>query len=91
MYLCDEIAKSELIIMKTIHPIISILVLVAALTVGCQRTQVSQVSNPDDIKNYYQQVLTAANESPDSAMLMVDFEDVDAKTFELRAGLTYKL
>lgn len=55
---------------QTIHLIIYLAV--AVLTVGCQRTQIKQATNPDHIKNLYQQVLTAAAESPDSAMLMVD-------------------
>lgn len=48
------------------------IVIAAILTVGCQRTQMKQATNPDDIKNYYQQVLKAADESPASAMQMVD-------------------
>ena len=44
--------------------------MMAVLTVGCQRTQVRQVSNPEEIRELNQQVLTAANVSPDSAMYM---------------------
>ena len=40
--------------------------------VSCQQTQMKQATNPHDIKNLYHQVLTAADVSPDSAMLMVD-------------------
>lgn len=55
------------------------IVITAILTVGCQQPQMKQATNPDDIANHYQRVLTAANESPDSAMLMVE---------KLRAGVS---
>ena len=46
-------------------------VVVILLTVGCQRTQVRLASNPEEIRELNQQVLKAANESPDSALLMI--------------------
>lgn len=47
-------------------------VVVILLTVGCQRTQVRLASNPEEIRELNQQVLKAANESPDSALLMIN-------------------
>ena len=56
------------------HQIGSYIVTLVAilLTVGCQRTEVRLVSNPEEIRELNHQVLKAANESPDSAMLMID-------------------
>lgn len=56
---------------QTIHLILYIVVMAISM-VSCQQTQVSQVSNPEELKELYQQVLTVADESPDSAMLMID-------------------
>lgn len=47
-------------------------VVVILLTVGCQRTQVRLASNPEEIRELNQQVLKSANESPDSALLMIN-------------------
>ena len=47
-------------------------VVVILLTVGCQRTQVRLASNPEEIRELNQQVLKAANESSDSALLMIN-------------------
>ena len=56
---------------QTIHLIIYISV-VAISMVSCQRTQVKLVTNHEEIRELNHQVLKAANESPDSAMLMID-------------------
>ena len=39
---------------------------------GCQRAQVRQVSSPEEIRELNHKVLKTANESPDSAMLMIN-------------------